>query len=213
MTDHDYETFVTLRLSFDSATDFLKCLRDKYKTFFSVLQLADETAVLFPVNPERTDQSPLRSPVALSDRMTGMAPFFATGSRVNKKKAFSYWVTAKIGHDLDWEELIEVTLYDLQDANIQLMRKRIQCYKTSCPAYFLFINNQTDPDNLVADINTDLSREYTWTLFNKKPWECNYKEVHKSESKEDKKVESYLKFPHVEVDFTEADQLLKELSQ
>ena len=213
MEDNANKTYVTLKLKFNTATDFLKCLRDKYKTFLMTLQLADPTVKLYPVNPDRTDLDPLCTPASLPDRMTGLAPFLSTSSRVNKKKAFSYWVNAKIGHDLDWEELADVTSFDLQEININLMKKRLQCYKTACPAYLLFINNQTDPDHLVSDISADLPAQYNWTLFNKKPWECNYEEKKRSDTKEDRQVESYSRFPHVEVDINQEDKLLKDLRQ
>ena len=211
--DTQFTTFVTLRIKFSSDNDFLKVLRDKYHNFLSTLQLADPTAHILPANPSRTDLNPIYQADSLPSRMTGLSPYFQSTSRSNRKGAFAYWVNARLSHDIDWEDLAETTNYDLNDLHIQLMQKRVQCYKTSTPAYFLFVNNQSDPLQLVSDINMDLPTEFTWTLFNKKPWECTYapKNKPKENDKSEDKKDTYSKFPHIECDENQTEDLLSAL--
>ena len=54
---------------------------------------------------------------------------------------------------------MNATIYDLEDANTQLMVKRVQCFKTQSPGYFLFVNNQVDPYDFEMQIQEDIGNK------------------------------------------------------
>ena len=66
---------------------------------------------------------------------------------------------------------MNLTSFDLESNEINLMIKRIQAHKSSSPGYFQFICNQSDPDNVYKEIITDVGDTWNWTLYNKIPRE------------------------------------------
>ena len=165
-----FETYITVKIHFPNDKDFISTLRKRYHYFLSTLQLADENAVLLSVNPDRAGSIPtIQNPDSLPSRMTALTPYFTSTTKANRQKAFNFWANARIGHDIPWEDLVETTTYDLHEIQLQLMKKRVQCFKSVTLGYLIFVNNQTDPLDLVAQIEEDIDGVYDWTLYNKKP--------------------------------------------
>ena len=104
--------------------------------------------------------------------MTGISTYFHSTSRLPKPDKKTYkpiiWANARIAYDGDWEDTVNATIYDLEDANTQLMVKRVQCFKTATPGYFLFVNNQVDPNDFAMQIQEDIGNKWLWTIYNKK---------------------------------------------
>ena len=206
-----WTTFVQIKIQFNTAVDFLKILRDKYAYLLNTLQLVDDTACFLCANPDK-DFDPIEVPEDLPKKMTGLSPYFPTSSRTSPDKAFTFWSTARLAHDVPWEDIVDHTNYDLSEEGIVLMRKRIQSFKTKTPAYFLFINNQIDPLDFVAQVQEDLAKDYDWTVYNRKPWETTFKQVPRDKNKErDRRAEMLAKTFHVEVAEDDADSLLSAL--
>jgi len=84
------------------------------------------------------------------------------------------WATARPSFDVEWEDLVNCTLYDLEEDGIQVLHKHVQCFKTESPGYLLFVNNQSDPLDLSSQIEEDIGTTWVWNLWNKAPWENNY---------------------------------------
>ena len=92
--------------------------------------------------------------------MTGISTYFHSTSRLPKADKSTYkpiiWANSRIAYDGDWEDNINATIYDLEESNTQLMVKRFQCFKTESPGYFLFVNNQVDPNDFAMQIQEDI---------------------------------------------------------
>jgi len=139
----------------------------------------DESVIFLPVNPDKTGET-LRKDSQTSDKMTKLAVYFHYTSRLPKmnskaKKLPIIWATARIAYDDDWEDIANVTSYNLEEAGIMLLKKRVQCFKTEGPGYILFVDNQTDPLDLVSQIQDNIGTSYEWTLYNNKPWKNSYR--------------------------------------
>ena len=72
------------------------------------------------------------------------------------------------------------------------------------PGYFLFVDNQADPQDLVSQIKDDIGCEWEWTLYNKKPWENTYGQA----SETDKRKFMLNKVPHTECKDGEAEDIM-----
>ena len=143
--------------------------------------------------------------------MTGISTYFHSTSRLPKPDKATYkpiiWANARIAYDGDWEDTVNATIYDLEDANTQLMVKRVQCFKTATPGYFLFVNNQVDPNDFAMQIQEDIGDKWLWSIYNKKPWENNYSK----QAASNKRQEMLAKSPHIECKDSDSDALMTAL--
>ena len=140
--------------------------------------------------------------------MTKIGKYFHTTSRPPKENEGDIWSTFRIKSVEEWEDIIRATEYDLRDENIVLMRKRLQCFKTSTPGYFQFIDNKIDPFDLYSQISADIGRIGTWTIVFKKPWEGFQKKDTKKKKNTGFSKEDFLaKTAHIECKMGEEDKI------
>jgi len=169
----NHDTYVTLKVDLTTADSFASILSDKYKSFFTTVQLVDNTCILLTANPEFR-RPPLIHPADIPNTITGMIPYFHTTSRPAKDKSYSIWVVARLSHDAPWEDIIETSRYELSDDNMLLMHKRIQTFKSQVPGYLQFVDNNADPQDIYSQICDDIGYIFTWTCHNREPFEGNY---------------------------------------
>ena len=74
------------------------------------------------------------------------------------------------------------------------------------PGYFLFVNNQVDPNDFAMQIQEDIGTKWLWSIYNKKPWENNY-----SKAVSNKRQEMLAKTPHIECQASDSDELMTAL--
>ena len=214
MNDFDdtrfYMKYITIKMTLDSNAGAIEALREKYALLKTTLLEADETIIFLPINPEKT-ADPLRQDDEIPPKMTGISTYFHSTSRLPKPDKAAYkpiiWANARIAYDGDWEDIVNATIYDLEDANIQLMVKRVQCFKTESPGYFLFVNNQVDPNDFAMQIQEDIGTKWLWSIYNKKPWENNYSK----QAVSNKRQEMLAKAPHIECKDSHTGELMTAL--
>ena len=174
---------------------------------------ADESVIFLQVNPDKTGES-LRKDSRIPDNMKKLAVYFHPISRLPKmsskaKEPPIIWATAQIDYDDDWEDISNVTSYALEEVGIILLKKRVQCFKTEGPGYFLFVDNQVDPLDLVTQIQDDIGTSYEWSLYYKKLWNNSYRK----EKLHSKHKEMLQKVPHIECKAGKLDELMEALRQ
>jgi len=104
--------------------------------------------------------------------MTALQRFITVTTRWSKPgKGANTWANLRISHGSEFEEIMNLTRFDFESNEINLMTKRIQAHKSSSPGYFHFICNQSDPDDVYKQIITDVEDTWNWTLYNIVPWE------------------------------------------
>ena len=81
------------------------------------------------------------------------------------------WATALIFTDEDYDDLAAASHYDFGIEGIIMMKNRLQCFKSITPAYFQFLDNRADPNNIRRQIMQGIGETWEWVLFNRKPWE------------------------------------------
>ena len=199
----NYDTFVTLKIDFDTADNFHTNLGAKYRTFVTTLQLVDEELIVLSANPANR-RDPIMKPTDIPNNITGMIPYFYTNSRPAKDKRFSVWATARISHNLGWEDIVETSRYGLTDEGIVMMVKRIQTFKTQIPGYLQFVDNDADPLDLTSQIQADIGTSLTWTLYMREPFELDYANM---AAKKKRKKDFNANVPHIECADGEEDQL------
>ena len=200
-----FDTYITLKIEFEDDTDFHINLRKKYMEFLTILQMIDQDLILLTANPANL-RDIISNPASLPSRMTGMIPYFYTNSRPAKDKSFMIWATARISHNVEWEDIVENSRYDLTEENITLMVKRIQCFKTQIPGYLQFVDNNADPTDLSSQIVMDIGDDWNWTLYNKEPFELDYQKM--AHDKKHKKKDFFASTPHIECADGEQDAIM-----
>ena len=74
------------------------------------------------------------------------------------------------------------------------------------PGYLQFVDNNADPTDLCNQIVMDIGDDWTWTLYNKEPFELDYKKM--AHNKKHKKKDFYAATPHIECADEEQDALM-----
>ena len=169
-----YTTYITVTIKLAKDSDFIKYLHDKYTILIDTLLQVDEELLINPYDPKHdlTDTRSLRTAKDLPSKMTTLQRYIAITSRCPKSgKGATIWANLRISHDSDFEEIMNLTSFDLESNEINLMTKRIQSDKSSSPGYFHFISNQSDPDDIYKQIISDIGDTWNWTLYSKIPWE------------------------------------------
>ena len=166
--------YVSVVIKTQASDNFLEELRDKYKFLTSTLMEADENLLILGANPV-SSCDPLRDPEDIPFKMVAMNKYFFTTSKPPKADKNggkgSIWAVARISTDEDFDHISSIMSFDLEGEEIQFMKKRLQCFKTTTPAYFQFVDNRADPIDVHQQIVSDIGDHWDWTIFNKKPWE------------------------------------------
>ena len=169
---HDH--YVTIKIQMEASPNYLQELRDKYITLIKTLQEVDEKLLIKGVNVEKTNIS-ISDPDKLPARNIGLNKYFHTTSKPPKADKNDgkgmIWATALIGTDETFDDLAAASQFDLEAEGIIIMKKRLQCFKSITPAYFQFLDNRADPDDIRRQIEEDIGEHWNWILFNRKPWE------------------------------------------
>lgn len=126
---HNYDTFVALKIDFETAIDFHTNQARKHKALLTTLLLTDEYLIIASTNPANR-RDPITDPKEMPTNITGVIPYFCTNSRSDKDRPFPVWATARISHNFDWEDIIEASWYGVTDDYIMMMIKKIQKFKT-----------------------------------------------------------------------------------
>ena len=169
-----HTTYITVTIKLPKNSDFIKYLHNKYTILIDTLLQADEELLINPYDPKHdlTDTKSLRAAKDLPNKMTALQRFIAVTTRCPKPgKGATIWANLRISHDSEFEEIMNLTSFDLESNEINLMTKRIQAHKSHSPGYFHFICNQSDPDDVYNQITADVGDTWNWTLYNKIPWE------------------------------------------
>ena len=193
--------FITVKITLRASNTFLADLRKKYINLLETMQEGDSTVKLLPVNTDKSDEW-LSVPEELPTKMTSLNKWFSTSSRAPKSSVGTVWATSRISLEGNFEDLMNVTSYDLQDQQITLMKKRLQLHQTETPVYLQFINNEADLDDLKGQIQQDINATFEWTLYCKKPWEGYGKNTFSS-----RKVEMLAKTLHIECKKGHGDEI------
>jgi len=85
-----------------------------------------------------------------------------------------------------------------------MMKKRLQCFKSDTPAYFQFVDNRADPDDIKRQIEEDIGEDWTWIIFNRKPWEG-----YNAKKETNKRNEYLAKCLHVECTENDSEDLIR----
>ena len=167
-------TFITITFSTPANSNFLEEVISKFTLVVDNLLQADDTILILPYDPklDLTDSSPLREASDIPDKMTTLQRYFKITSRAPKlNEKATVWGNARISHDSEFEDILNLVSYDLQSNDINCMLKRVQCFASTHPGYFHFICNQSEPDDIYNQIATDIGDKWLWTLYNRIPWE------------------------------------------
>ena len=167
-------TFITVSFSTPANTNFLAEVLAKFTLVIDNLQQADDTTLILPYDPklDLTDTAPLRQVSDLPDKMTALQRFFKITSRAPKlNEKATVWSNARISHDSEFEDILNLISYDLQSNDINCMIKRVQCCTSTNPGYFHFICNQSDSEDVYNQIVNDIGDKWLWTIYNRVPWE------------------------------------------
>ena len=201
---HTY--YVSVVIKTQASDNFLEELRDKYKFLTATLMEADENLIILGANPI-SSCGPLRDPEDIPFKMVAMNKYFFTSSKPPKADKNggkgSIWAVARISTDEDFDHISSIMSFDLEGEEIQFMKKRLQCFKTTTPAYFQFVDNRADPSDVHQQIVSDIGEHWDWTIFNKKPWEGF--SVKKRETT--KRQDFLAKCLHVECEFKDQENL------
>lgn len=201
-----YTYYVSVVIKTHASDNFLEELRDKYKFLTATLMEADENLLILGANPV-SSCDPLRDPEDIPFKMVAMNKYFFTSSKPPKADKNggkgSIWSVARISTDEDFDHISSIMSFDLEGEEIQFMKKRLQCFKTTTPAYFQFVDNRADPSDVHQQIVSDIGDHWDWTIFNKKPWEGF--SVKKKETT--KRQDFHAKCLHVECEFKDQESL------
>ena len=196
-------------MTLDTNANAIEALWDQYKLLKSILLEADDTVIFLPINIDKTVNL-LQQKDKIPKKMTRINTYSHLMSRLPKVyKAANkptIWANAPIAYDGDWEDIINTTMYDLEYANTQPIVKRVQCFKTDSPGYYLFTNNQVDPNNFAMQIQEDIGNKWVWTIYNKKLWENNYSRNNRTVVS-NKRHEMIPKAPHIECESSNSNEL------
>ena len=188
--------YITIKFDTYASPTYLEDIRSKYLHLFQTLQEVDEGLLLKGVNPLKNTTT-LSDPNHLPTRNIGLNKYFLTTSRppkANKNEGKGMmWATALICTEESYDDLAAASHYDLGLEGVVMMKKRLQCCKSITPAYFQFMDNRADPDDIRRQIMEDIGETWDWVLFNRKPWEG-----YNQKKEEDKKKEYLAKCLHVE---------------
>ena len=203
--------FMNVMFTVSASNAILQDIRTKYKSLLSTLIEADDELVLLSADPMKP-QPTISDPAKIPEKMTKLGKYFQSTSRPPKEDEGDIWATFRINAKEDLEDILQATDYDLRDENIVLMRKRLQCFKTSTPGYFQFIDNKVDPLDLFNQITEDIGRNCTWTIVIKKPWEGFQKKTKaKTKSKGYNREDFLAKTPHIECMVGDEDDLIQKI--
>ena len=201
---HDY--FITLKVQMDASPDYLSNLRNKYIFLVKILQEVDETLILKGVNINKGTIS-LKDPELLPKKNIGINKYFHTTSKAPKPDKNGgkgmIWATAYIGTEETFDDLSSAAQYDLEAEGIMMMKKRLQCFKSVTPAYFQFLDNRADPEDIRRQIEDDIGESWSWILFNRKPWEG-----YNAKKETSKRNEFLAKCLHVECTEHDSEELI-----
>ena len=136
--------YMNVKFTVSASDKILQDIRDKYKSLLTTLLEADEDLALLSADPAKSQEA-ITDPNKIPEKMTKMGKYFQSTSRPPKEDEGDIWSTFRISAIEDLEDILQATEYDLRDENIVLMRKRLQCFKTSTPGYLQFIDNKIDP--------------------------------------------------------------------
>jgi hypothetical protein len=199
--------FITLKIEMNPSTTFLLDLRDKYCTILDTLLEADKKLILRTADPNHSGKD-IKKTEDIPRKMTSMIKYFYTTNKAPKKDKGQIWITARISSDESFEDICTATSYDLADENITLMKKRLQAFKTVQPAYFQFLDNRCEPNDIIAQITKDLDNDIVFTLLNKKPWEGYGKSKHTNTNT---RKDFLSKCLHIECETTDSDLLMYDI--
>ena len=206
-----YDYYINMKMTIDATTEMLTILRSKYIYVLTTLQEADGLVQLLPVDPNRHAEI-IETPSNIPHKMTKMSRYFSTTSKAPTVGESDMWVTFRISADSNLEDILQDTEYDFREERILLMKKRVQCFKTSTPGYFLFINNRIDPVDLHLQIQNDIGTSGNWTIYLKNPWEGFKNQPTKKKNKPKFSKEGFLtKVPHIECDASDEVSIVKNI--
>jgi len=107
------------------------------------------------------DTKPVCDAEDLPTKMTALQKCINVITRCPRPgEGVTVWANICISHDYEFEEILNLTSFDLQSNEINLMSKRIQAHKSNTPGYFQFICNQAEPLDVYQQIITDIGT--TW---------------------------------------------------
>ena len=167
-------TFATVSFTIPASTDFLTGTIEYLHILFDNLIQADETVLWLPYDPkyDLTDTALIRQADKIPDKMTALQKYFKITSRAPKKDEKAVvWGNIRISHDSEFEDIQNLISYELNSNDINLMYKRVQCHTTENPGYLQFVCNQSDTDDIYAQIVRDIGEDKLWTIYNRIPWE------------------------------------------
>ena len=206
-----YHYYINMKMTIDATTEMLTILRRKYIYVLTTLQEADDRIQVLPVDPTRNADK-IETPSSIPHKMTQMSKYFLTTSKAPTVGEGDMWVTIRISADTDLEDILQDTEYDMREERILLMKKRVQCFKTTTPGYFQFINNRIDPVDLQLQIQDDIGTSGNWTIYLKNPWEGFKDKSTKKKIITKFSREGFLtKAPHIECDASDEDSVVKNI--
>ena len=167
-------TYCTVTVKLPKNSDFIQYLHAKYTILIDILLQADEELLMNQYDPKHdyVNAKFIRNAEDLPTKMTALQRFVAVTTRCPKPgHGATVWANFRISHDSEFEDIMNLTSFDLQSNEMNMMSKRIQAHKSQSPGYFHFICNQSEPDDVYNQIISDIGSTWNWTLYNKVPWE------------------------------------------
>ena len=154
-----YTTYATVTIKLPENNSFIKYLHNKYTILIDTLLQAEEELLVNPYESKHDiiDIKSLRAAEYLPTKMTALQRLVAVTIHCPKSsKGATICANIRISHDSEFEDIMNLTSFDLESNEINLMSKRIQAHKSSCPGYLHFVCNQSDPDDVYNQIISDI---------------------------------------------------------
>ena len=143
--------YATINIEIYASTTFIENLRDEYMFLIRKLKEVDEDVLIKGVSPGKKD-SPILDPDNLPHKVAGMNKHFFSTSKApkvdqNGEKGM-IWATALIDTDDYFDDITSTNNYNLETEGIVLMKKRLRCFRSVTPAYFQFLDNRADLEDI-----------------------------------------------------------------
>lgn len=207
-------TYCTITVKLPKNSNFIQYLHTKYSTLIDILLQADEELLVNQYDPKHDYDNAkfLRNAKDLPSKMTALQRFVAVTTRCPKPgHGATIWANIRISHDTEFEDIMNLTSFDLQSNEMNMMSKRIQAHKSNSPGYFHFICNQSDPDDVYNQIIMDIGSTWNWTLYNKVPWEGFKSSAQQVVAKEKTKTDWHKRALAIECKDEDSDELVSNI--
>ena len=128
--------YCTITVMLPKNSNFIKYLHAKYAILIDIFLQADEELLINQYDPKHDYDNAkfLRTAKDLPTKMTALQRFVAVITRCPKPgHGTTIWANIRISHNSEFEDIMNLTSFDLQSNEMNMMSKRIQAHKSNSP--------------------------------------------------------------------------------